>query len=135
MDHFFYLNQLYPFQDQVLCVFSAVDTEFHLTGGTALSRVYLNHRFSDDLDFFVNDDPHFSLWADRIIQGLSRSAEWNSRVIQREERYILLNLEQAGIDLKIEMVNDVPSRVGEPWVHPTLGRIDPAENILANKIM
>jgi predicted nucleotidyltransferase component of viral defense system len=27
---------------------------FYLTGGTALSRAYLNHRYSDDLDFFVN---------------------------------------------------------------------------------
>jgi len=43
-------------------------------------------------------------------------------------------LVQAGINLKIEMVNDVPSRAGEPWVHPVLGRVDTAENILANKI-
>lgn len=41
---------------------------------------------------------------------------------------------QAEINLKIELINDVPSRAGEPWVHPLLGRIDTAENILANKI-
>ena len=138
----FYLNQLYPFQDQVLRVFSALDTEFHLSGGTALSRGYLNHRFSDDLDFFVNDDPRFGLWSDRIIQGLSQPAainpnllrSWDSQVIQREERYVRMNLTGFGINLKIEMINDVPSRVGEAWLHPTLGRIDTAENILANKI-
>ncbi|MCD4795127.1 MAG: nucleotidyl transferase AbiEii/AbiGii toxin family protein [Bacteroidales bacterium] len=27
---------------------------FYLTGGTALVRFYLNHRYSEDLDFFVN---------------------------------------------------------------------------------
>ena len=134
MDNHFYLNQLYPFQDQVLRIFTATDTLFHLTGGTALSRGYLNHRFSDDLDFFVNDDAHFGLWADRIIQGLSQSSQWNTQVIQREERYVRLNLIQAEINLKIDMINDVTSRVGEPWLHPTLGRIDTAENILANKI-
>ena len=32
------------------------------------------------------------------------------------------------------MINDVPSRVGIPRLHPILGRIDTAENILANKI-
>jgi hypothetical protein len=32
------------------------------------------------------------------------------------------------------MINDVPSMVGVPWWHPTLGGIDTAENILANKI-
>jgi len=31
--------------------------EFYLTGGTTLSRVYLHHRYSDDLEFFVNDVP------------------------------------------------------------------------------
>jgi len=134
MDHQFYLDQLYPFQDQVLRVISATDTGFYLTGGTALSRGYLNHRFSDDLVFFVNDDQHFGLWADRIILGLARSAEFTSQINQREERFLRLTLIQAGINLKIDLINDVPSRVGEPWLHPILGRIDTAENMLANKI-
>lgn len=134
MDHQFYLDQLYPFQDQVLRVISATDTGFYLTGETALSRGYLNHRFSDDLDFIVNDDPNFGLWTDRIFQGLSRSAEWNNQIIQRDERFVRLTLKQAEIDLKIDLINDVPSRVGEPWHQPVLGRIDTAENMLANKI-
>ena len=29
---------------------------FYLTGGTALSGYYLQHRISDDLDFFTEDD-------------------------------------------------------------------------------
>jgi len=33
--------------------------DFYLTGGTVLSRAYLNHRYSDDLDFFVNQNPNF----------------------------------------------------------------------------
>ena len=134
MDKPFYLDQLYPFQDRVLKVLSAVATDFYLTGGTALSRGYLNHRFSDDLDFFVNDSSDFRLWADRYIQALSKSRSWVCRVDQREERYVRLSLQQTEINLKIEMINDVPSRVGIPRLHPVLGRIDSAENILANKI-
>jgi hypothetical protein len=134
MDASFYINQLYPFQDQVLHDLAAIETGFHLTGGTALSRGYLNHRFSDDLDLFVNDDVNFQLWADRCIQAFSHSAGWSCQVTQRDERYVRLNLGQGELDLKIEMVNDVPSRVGQPWIHPSLGRIDTAENILANKI-
>jgi hypothetical protein len=134
MDHTFYFNHLYPFQDQILQVLSRIDTGFYLTGGTALSRGYLNHRFSDDLDFFVNDDDRFGLWAERVIQSLLHSDEWTSEVLLREERYVRLSLLQADILLKIELVNDVPSRVGEPWPHPILGRIDTAENILANKV-
>lgn len=134
MDHDFYFHRLYPFQDQVLKILSPIDTKFYLTGGTALSRGYLNHRFSDDLDFFVNDDPNFGLWADRVVSRLSQEPGWVAQVLQREDRYVRMNLVQEGFNLKIEMVNDVPSRVGDPWMHPTLGRIDKAENILANKI-
>lgn len=51
-DSAYYLDQLYPLQDKVLRVITECDTDFYLTGGTALSRVYLHHRFSDDLDPF-----------------------------------------------------------------------------------
>ena len=48
----FYQDKLYPFQDKILKILGKADTEFYLTGGTALSRFLLNHRYSDDLDFF-----------------------------------------------------------------------------------
>lgn len=134
MDDSFYTQKLYPLQDHVLKVINAADTQFYLTGGTALSRGYLNHRFSDDLDFFVNDQQLFSLWTDRLIHSLAGSKRWQTQVLQREERYTRLNLIQDEINLKIEMVNDVPSRIGSPWQHPVLGRIDTPENILANKV-
>ncbi len=43
-------------------VISAVGEEpnlrgFYLSGGTALAACYLKHRFSDDLDFFIFEDP------------------------------------------------------------------------------
>ena len=50
----FYTTTLYPLQDRVFQVLKALHTPFYLTGGTALSRGYYNHRYSDDLDFFVN---------------------------------------------------------------------------------
>ena len=52
----------------------------------------------------------------------------------REERYARLLLTQNDITLKVEMVNDVPARVGQISDHPFLGRLDTAENILANKV-
>lgn len=59
MNKSFYFEVPYPLQDEVLKVVSRIDTGFYLTGGTAASRGYLNHRFSDDLDFFTNDSPEF----------------------------------------------------------------------------
>ncbi len=130
----YYQNVLYPFQDKTLSIIRSLDTGFYLTGGTAASRGYLNHRYSDDLDFFVNDDDRFRLWGDRIIQSLRQETGWECQIILREERFYRLNLLQAGVNLKLEWVNDVPARVGEPVNHPVLGKLDTAENILANKI-
>ncbi len=132
VDAAFYFHVLYPFQDEVLKVLNRVKTGFYLTGGTAASRGYLNHRFSDDLDFFVNDDARFILWTDRWIQALSEN--WRVEVSLRGERFVRLFLHTSEVVLKIEMVNDVPSRVGAVRVHPVLGRLDSPENILANKI-
>ena len=50
----FYTKLLYPLQDKVLRILETIETKFYLIGGTALSRNYLEHRFSDDLDFFAN---------------------------------------------------------------------------------
>jgi len=131
----FYFNQLYPFQDQVLKIIRQVETGFYLTGGTAASRGYLQHRFSDDLDFFINDDDRFGLWVERLIQALSQSSHnWQCQVLMKEERFARLNLLTGELQLKIEMVNDVPARVGEVQDNPILGRLDTAENILANKV-
>ncbi|MGD2089262.1 MAG: nucleotidyl transferase AbiEii/AbiGii toxin family protein [Candidatus Aminicenantes bacterium] len=47
-----YYKELYVIQDAVFKIVEAYD--FYLTGGTALSRFYLNHRYWDDLDFFVH---------------------------------------------------------------------------------
>lgn len=131
----FYFKQLYPLQDQVFKLIKQVNTGFYLTGGTAASRGYLQHRFSDDLDFFVNDDDRFDLWVERLIQALSQANQaWQCQVLMKEERFARLNLVTSNLQLKIEMVNDVPARVGMVREHPILGRMDTAENILANKV-
>ncbi len=130
----FYFETLYPFQDCVIKVFTGVDTGFYLTGGTAASRGYLQHRFSDDLDFFVNDDARFGLWVERVIQAFTQVNDWQCQVLVKEERFARLNLITSEIMLKIEFVNDVPARVGEVQRHAVLGRLDTAENILANKV-
>jgi hypothetical protein len=129
-----YLDFLYPLQDRAIQSILQADTEFYLTGGTASSRGYLHHRFSDDLDYFVNDDDRFGLWAERVIQSLAKNTGWTCNVLMKEERFVRLNLVTADGNLKLEFVNDVPAHVGEIRVDPVLGRYDSAENILANKV-
>ena len=133
-DHDFYLGRLYPMQDRVLARLASIQTGFYLTGGTAASRAYLHHRFSDDLDFFVNDDDRFGLWAQRVVQALVGEGDWHVLVVHQEARFVRLTVTDADIVLKIEMVNDVPAHVGELKRDPVLGLLDSAENILANKL-
>ena len=133
-DHDFYLGRLYPMQDRILARLAPIETGFYLTGGTAASRAYLHHRFSDDLDFFVNDDDRFGLWAQRVVQALARSGEWRVLVVHREPRFVRLTVTEADIVLKIEMVNDIPAHVGELRRDPVLGLLDSPENILANTL-
>ena len=128
----FYEKKLYPLQDRVLKVIRQADTKFYLTGGTAASRGYLHHRYSDDLDFFVNDEERFKLWGSRIIQAVNDT--WETTVLMNEDRFIRFHISEAEVLLKIELINDVPAHVGEIVDDPILGRLDSAENILANKV-
>ena len=134
MDDSFYTGILYPFQDEVLRVIDQSKTEFYLSGGTAASRGYLRHRFSDDLDLFVNDRPEFSLWAERVIQGLAADGNWSVSVSLKEERFVRLVVDSGDVALKVEMINDVPAHCGELKRHEVLGLLDSGENILANKV-
>jgi predicted nucleotidyltransferase component of viral defense system len=134
MDALYSFNQLYPFQNRVLYLLTTLDTGFYLTGGTALSRGFLNHRLSEDLDFFVNDDNRFPLWADRVIRALAGFNRWHLEITTREERFVRMNLVEEQVNLKIDLINDVPSRLGAPTAHPVLGKLDTPENILANKV-
>lgn len=130
-----YSRQLYPLQDQILKIINGFEAPFYLTGGTALSRGYLNHRYSDDLDFFTNDDSSFNLHVDRAINHILSEQSLQLDVVSRAERYTQLAVEkEGGIVLKLEFVNDVPSHIGVIVNHPVLGKLDSAENILANKV-
>ncbi|MEA2784014.1 MAG: hypothetical protein QOF71_118 [Candidatus Eremiobacteraeota bacterium] len=49
----YYEGVLYPLQDRILAVAATYGDALVLTGGTALARLYLNHRYSDDIDLFT----------------------------------------------------------------------------------
>jgi len=124
---------LYKFQDQFLKWFAALDTSFYLTGGTALSRFYLNHRYSDDLDFFVNGSKDFEKTVQSIVAEIVPHFQTDLDALIITADFCRLFILQDDIVLKIEFVNDVPARIGAP--HKTMyGLVDAIENILANKL-
>ena len=134
MDLAWFEEVLYPFQDEVLAVMARVETGFYLTGGTALGRVHLRHRYSEYRDLFVNDDDRFQTWTDRLLVEWRGEARWTLIVQRRDPRFVRALLERHDVQLKIEFVNDVRGRVGVPARHARFGLVDTPENILANKV-
>ncbi len=127
---------LYALQDEALKALETVEHGLYLSGGTALSRGYYGHRYSEDLDLFANDREDFALWRDRCIAVLGALCDgrgFRMEVVLREARFGRVFV-QGPASLKIEFVNDVPCRIGTPWRHPGLGMLDTRENILANKV-
>lgn len=112
---------------------------FYLTGGTALSRFYLHHRFSDDLDFFINDEPNFNIYLDNVINGLRKySSDYSYKInferITRSERAAQIFIEKGEVTLKLDFINDIPVHFGDFFYSKDNYRIDSIRNILSNKI-
>ena len=125
----FYEKILYPLQDKAIEAFKG--SPFYLTGGTVLSRVHYHHRYSEDLDFFVNYLNNFEKLSDAQIVRLSKIFS-DLEVEYRGEYFYRIFVSERR--LKIELVNDVPAHIGNLIEHPHFGLIDSKENILANKI-
>ncbi len=134
----FYVESLYPFQNGVLNCVRSSEVRFFLTGGTALSRGYFNHRFSDDLDFFIENDSEFRSQTDKVMSAFQSSGYViSSGDFLISEDFISLFLESRlypEVRLKIDFVNDVAKRFGAITETDVYYRTDDWSNILSNKL-
>jgi len=138
----YYEESLYPLQNGVLSIVNSAKTPFFLTGGTALSRHYLHHRYSDDLDFFVPNDPDYAAHVDMILRhlldaGHRYNCELDRGSLNKSDAYTQLYIrrdQQPDMELKVEFINDVAAHYGTITEDPVLGRIDSWQNILSNKL-
>jgi len=116
-----------------LRIMEKLPVEFYLTGGTALSRAYLNHRYSDDLDFFVNQNSGFGKQVELIIESL-KSEKIKIEVAVTGDSFARVLVYQKEDVLKIDFVNDIPYRSGIPVRTELFSRTDTITNILSNKL-
>jgi hypothetical protein len=139
----YYTENLYPFQDGVLNIVKKSGTPFYLTGGTALSRGYFRHRYSDDLDLFVNQDDGYSSYVQTLLADFeaaqaSQKFSINYNKLRRFENFTQFFLKktvaQTRVELKIDIVNDVAPHYGGFQQNSTLGTLDSWQNILSNKL-
>ncbi len=134
----YYEESLYPLQDGVMNILQHSGTNFFLTGGTALSRAYYNHRYSDDLDFFVNDDNDISEQIKEVYFKLKEdNFFWNSKVdfiSNKNFTSFKVGWDKSDTLLKLDFVNDVASHFGDIDRTELFVRTDSIRNMLSNKL-
>jgi hypothetical protein len=126
-------RRLYRLQDKFLTWWKNLNYPFYLTGGTALGRFYLNHRFSEDLDFFCNADPRFKSNLTALKNLITRQFQVNLRESLFSDDFAQFYICEEDLNLKIEFLNDVEYFPGKP-IDIEFGLIDTPLNILANKL-
>lgn len=133
MQEKYYRNKLYPFQDKILSIIIKCKNNFYLTGGTALGRFYLNHRYSDVIDLFLNDAKDFNIQTKRILDKI-KTKEINFEIVSKSDNFQRIICSEKQIELKIDFVNDVNYYSGELVEFKIFPRVDNLKNILVNKI-
>lgn len=106
---------------------------FYLTGGTALSRFYLNHRYSDDLDLFVNKAENFKEQCNDIFDLFKRN-KIAFDVGNASDHFVRIFVIKDDLKLKIDFVNDIDYHYGDFIKTDIYPRIDNWRNILSNKL-
>lgn len=123
---------LTPLQSSFLHEFFNHSREFYLTGGTALSAFYLEHRLSEDLDFFTNDDAAFR-HADSLVSDVCTALRISASSITSTSYFKHFNVGEEDDFLTIHFSKDVSYHVKFP-THLGIVIVDSLEDIAANKI-
>lgn len=121
-------NRLYKLQDKVMDIVFEVEDIFYLTGGTCLSRFHQEKRYSDDLDFFAQDEPRFKVAIKNIKQVLKRKFSVKDDVQSKD--FVRLIIDDL---LQLDFINDRVYREGKSIIVNKYS-IDNIDNILSNKL-
>lgn len=108
---------------------------YYLTGGTALSEFYLQHRYSDDLDLFTREERSLKddyvtlseLLVNKSLQVIS------SETGEEFVRFFVSPSDRPIEQLKIEFARDIPVMLSPPKIYEKIV-VDSFEDIAVNKI-
>ena len=125
-------QQLYKLQDSFFASLGDLLEGFYLTGGTCLSRFYLHHRYSDDLDFFISGVSDFNERLQRIYHKLKELFEIDESLTLQADTYTRFWIIEP-ISMKIDFVNEIPGNWCACNDYNKI-KIDGPANILANKL-
>lgn len=107
--------------------------DFYLTGGTALTAYYFQHRISDDLDFFSFEEPdkiYLHSFAEKLKQVLKAEEMRFERLYDRNQFFFQIGKDK----LKIEFTKYPFPHLEKPIMKDGI-KIDSLRDIAANKLM
>jgi hypothetical protein len=127
------LDKLTALQRDVLVAFFAQEQEFYLTGGAALAGFYLHHRETTDLDLFTLHREAFDRGA-RALATVAHGLGATLAVRQHVPDFARYVLTSGDASVVVDLVLDeTPQAYGEKVDMDGI-RVDPVEEILANKL-
>lgn len=128
---------LTPFQKQVLTAIGNSDlaSTFYLTGGTALAAYYLQHRYSEDLDFFATAQEALTgvtTIITEISHQLAASVEFTRTFPTFVESFMT---GPTGERVKMDFAFDTPFRLQPTEIDSRFGiQVDNITDIACNKL-
>jgi len=123
-------SKLYQVQNEVLDVVFSEESIFYLTGGTCINRFYSEKRYSDDLDFFTNDNNLFREYI-RIISNSFDEKEIDFETVADSKDFMRIKVKDI---LKVDFVNDRTYYYGRTVKSESGYVLDNAMNMSANKL-
>lgn len=109
--------------------------DFYLTGGTALSRFYLKHRESVDLDLFTQNQKLDLSEVNFLVLKLFKNLGLKIEKQVNTDTFLQYIAEvDDKIGLKLDFVKDIPVHFGKIITRNEV-RLDSLENIGSNKIL
>jgi len=125
-------SRLGPLQAELLAAFFRHEAGFFLSGGAALAGFHLGHRETGDLDLFATTDilerGEMALRAaardlGASLESIQTAPEFRRRLVKRDPESVVVDLVWEQVP---QVIPDKPVIAGI--------RVDPAEEILANKL-
>lgn len=108
-------------------------SDFYLSGGTALAAYYLHHRLSDDLDFFIFEEPD-KIFLHGFAGKLKKIIDANSlrfeRLYDRNQFFFGFGQEE----LKVEFSKYPFRQLEKPVIRDGI-KVDGLRDMAANKLM
>ena len=127
---------LSPLQQELLGRLSRSEfsRSFFLTGGTALAACYLQHRLSEDLDFFTDEEGRVEAGV-RQVEACARELKAGFRVTRTYATFAECFLDHADGPLKVHLAQDAPARIMPVRRDHAIGfPVDHEMDIACNKI-